>query len=133
MSRENVELIERSFAEWDLNGEPPWHLLHPDVVVADHDILDAGDYRGIAGVRRWLEDWSAAWSDFTMEPEEFIDAGEHVVAVLRMKATGRGSSVSVERQDAIVYAVADGKIARLDYFNNRAQAFAAAGLADDTE
>jgi ketosteroid isomerase-like protein len=106
-------------------------MLHEEIEVHDHDILDAGEYRGLAGFGRWLEDWAAAWSGFSMEPEEFIDAGERVVAVVRMKATGRGRGVSVDRQDAMVWEIGpDRKFVRVDYFNNRAQAMKAVGLAE---
>jgi ketosteroid isomerase-like protein len=131
MSRENVELVRESLERFVATGEPAWDVLHEEIEVHDHDILDAGEYRGLAGVRRWFEDWSAAWSGFSMEPEEFIDAGERVVAVVRMKATGRGSGVSVDRQDAMVWEVGpDRKLVRVDYFNNREQAMKAVGLAE---
>jgi ketosteroid isomerase-like protein len=130
MSQQNVAIIQRSFVTWDETGEPDWDLMHEDIEVHDHDIMDAGEYRGRAGVVRWLEDWGTAWSEFSMEPEEFLDAGERVVAVIRMRARGRGSSVQVERQDALVFELRDGKIARTDYFNDRQQALDAAGLTE---
>ncbi len=128
MSQENVELVQTAIGHFVATGEPQWSVTHEEVEVYDHDILDAGDYRGHAGFAHWLEDWAAAWSDFSMEPEEFLDAGEPVVAVISMKATGRGSGVEVQRQDAIVCKVQDGKIVRLDYYNNRAHALKAVGL-----
>jgi hypothetical protein len=47
-----------------------------------------------------------------------------------MTATGRASGVTVDRQDAMVFAFQGEKIVRLDYFNNRAQALAQAGLTE---
>ncbi len=92
--------------------------------------MDAGEYRGRTGVERWLSDWETAWSDFGMRAEEFIDVGEHRVLVfVRMSATGRESNVNVEREDAILYALTDGLISRIDYYNNRPEALAAAGIA----
>ena len=125
-----VEIVRDSLRIWRESGEPAWELCHPDIEVRDHDILDAGEYRGRPGVERWLSDWESAWSDFTMDAEELVDAGEGVViAFVKMRATGRGSAVSVERDDAIVYRLRDGLIAEVDYFNNRPEALAAAGLA----
>jgi ketosteroid isomerase-like protein len=49
--------------------------------------------------------------------------------VFRMKATGVSSGVAVERQDAMVLTVRDGKVVRLDYYNNRDEALEAVGLA----
>ena len=81
-------------------------------------------------MERWLSDWETAWSDFGMRAEEFIDVGEHRVLVfVRMSATGRESNVNVEREDAILYALTDGLISRIDYYNNRPEALAAAGIA----
>jgi ketosteroid isomerase-like protein len=128
MSQENVEIIQQGFVVWGATGEPDWSMVHDEVEAYDHDILDAGEYRGRAGVERWLEDWASAWSEFSMEPEEFIDAGKCVVVVIRMRAKGRGSTVEVERQDAIVHEMRDGKVVRLDYYNNREDALKAVGL-----
>ena len=130
MSQENLEMVQQSFVVWGKTGEPEWSTMHEEVEVHDHDIMDAGEYRGRSGVERWLEDWSSAWLEFSMDPEEFIDAGERVVFLFRMTATGRGSGVKVERQDAMVFEVRDGMVVRLDYYNNRQQALKAVGLAE---
>lgn len=130
MGAQDVEIVRDALRTWRSTGEPAWDLMHVDAEVHDHDIVDAGEYRGRAGVERWLADWAMAWSSFSMQAEELIDAGEHrVVVLVRMKATGRGSSVSVEREDGLAYQLRDRLIVRLDYYNNRAEAFAAAGLA----
>jgi len=63
-----------------------------------------------------------------MEPEEFLDAGERVVAFILQKTTGHGSGVALERHDAMVFELRDAKIVRLDYYNNRDQAAKAVGL-----
>jgi ketosteroid isomerase-like protein len=128
VSEQNVELIRRTLDDFVARGEPNWNVLHRDVEVHDHDIMDAGDYRGHAGFGRWLEDWTAAWSEFTLEPKEYLDAGDRVVSVFRMTATGRTSGATVEREDAIVWQVRDDEVVRLDYYNNRAQALEQAGL-----
>jgi ketosteroid isomerase-like protein len=130
VSQENVELAQKALGQFIATGEPAWDLTHGDVEVYDHDIMDGEDYRGHAGVVRWLEDWSSAWSEFTMEPEEFIDAGDRVVAVVRMRATGRSSGLVLDRQDAVVQELRDGMIVRLDYYNSRDQALKAVGLED---
>jgi hypothetical protein len=129
VSDANVELIRDALQTWRRTGEPAWELTHPDVEVRDHDIMDAGEYRGHEGVARWLVDWGTAWSGFTMDVEEVIEAGESgVVALIRIGATGRESGISVEREDAVVYEVRDGLIVQVDYYNDRAVALAAAGL-----
>jgi ketosteroid isomerase-like protein len=103
--------------------------MHEAIEVHDHDVIDADEYRGHAGLRRWFEDWSSAWAEFSIEPEEMLDAGERVVAVFRLRAKGRGSGVEVERHDAMVFELREGKICRIDYYNNRRDALKAVGLA----
>ena len=132
MSLENVELVRDGFEHFVATGEPAWNTLHEHVEVRDHDIMDGREYRGHADVRRWLfEDWASAWSDYSAEPEEFIDVDdERVITVSRVKATGRSSGVEIERQDAMVFLVRDRQIVRLDYYNSKQQALQAVGLAE---
>jgi ketosteroid isomerase-like protein len=47
-----------------------------------------------------------------------------------MRATGRRSGVSIERNDAIVSTFRDGKVTRIDYYNDQAQALEAVGLSE---
>jgi ketosteroid isomerase-like protein len=70
-----------------------------------------------------------AWAEWSIEPDEFIDAGPSVVIFIRMNAKGRGSGIEVQRQDALVYEIRDGMITRVDYYNDRKQALEAVRLA----
>jgi ketosteroid isomerase-like protein len=130
MSQENVELAQRVLGHFVATGEVPWHLADPEIEVHDHDTPDQGDYRGHAGFARWLEDWGAAWADWSIEPDEFIDAGNAVVIFICMKAEGRGSGIEVDREDALVYEIRDGMVTCVDYYNDRNQALKAVGLAE---
>jgi ketosteroid isomerase-like protein len=122
-----VDLVRRSLEAF-VAGELLWDTIDEDVEIHDHDILDAGEYRGRSGFTRWVEDWGAGLPVISLDLQEFIDAGDAVVAVFLLKARARGSSVDVERQDGVVYRCRDGKIVRLDYFNSRQQALEAVGL-----
>jgi ketosteroid isomerase-like protein len=57
-----------------------------------------------------------------------VDAGDRVVSLFRIRAVGAGSGVPVERGDGIVWTFRDGKLARLDYFNDQGAALEAVGL-----
>lgn len=129
MSQQKVEIVQQAYAHFAATGEPAWNTVHEEVEIHDHDLtLDASEHRGHAGYAQWIENWAAVFSDFSIEAEEFIDAGECVVAVLRMKATGRGSGVTLDRQDAMVCRMRDQKVVRIDYYNSRDQALKAVGL-----
>ena len=103
-------------------------MFDEDVEIYDHDTPDQGVYRGHAGVASWLEEWGAAWAAWSIEPEEFIDAGDSVVILIRMTAEGRGSGIEVDRRDALVYEICDGLIKRVHYYNDRDEALKAVGL-----
>jgi ketosteroid isomerase-like protein len=129
MTQENLALVRR-LLECFIAGEVLWDALDEAVEIHDHDILDAGEYRGHAGVMRWVEDWGAGLPVVSFDLQELIDAGDVVVAVILLKARGRDSSVDVERQDAIVYQLRNGRVTRFDYYNSRQQALDAVGPAD---
>ena len=117
----NDDLIER--------GEIRWDLIDPDVVVVDHDLPDAGDYRGHEGFRKWLlEDWGSAWESYTIEPEQYVDAGDSVVSVFTLTARGKGSGVETRRRNAIVNTVQNARITRVEYYTTEEEARAAAGV-----
>jgi ketosteroid isomerase-like protein len=128
MSQEDVEIVRQGLESF-VAGAINWETMDEEIEIHDHDILDAGQYRGHSGFTRWVEDWGAGLPVVSIELQEFIDADECVVAVFLLKAKPRGGSVDVERQDAIVYKVRNGKIHRLDYYNSKQQALEAAGLA----
>ena len=109
-------------------GEPQWEIIDIEVEIHDHDIPDAGIYRGHDGWRDWTAQFGEAWESWTMEPEEYIDGGDgKVVTVVRLSARGKGSGVSVERVDGIVSTLRDGKVVRVDYYNSPAEALEATG------
>ena len=129
MSQENVETVRASYdaqARGDL--EAALAAADPEIEVYDHDILDAREYRGVEGVLHWQADWEGSWETWRWEPEDFIEAGDRVVAILRVRAKGRHSGVEVERVDAAVFTFAHNKVVRLDYYNDRSQALKAVGL-----
>ena len=128
MSQANLAIVQSAWSHFAETGEPDFTTMHPDVEVHDHDIPDAGTYQGHDGFRRWADDWGRAWETYSMRPENFIDAGDRIVVFIRMTATGGGSGVTLRRQDGMVYEVRDGLIVRIDYFNNRSDALAAAGM-----
>jgi ketosteroid isomerase-like protein len=130
MSEENVEFVRRRFGS-ALEGDWETALakLDPKVEIHDFDLPDAGVYHGHDGFRAWLERWSDGWESWRMEDVEFRSAGDDgVIALFRVVARARHTGIELERDDAIVYRIRDGRIARLEYFNDQRAALDAAGL-----
>ena len=131
MSQENVDLVQRFYQGYFETGEPSWDLVDEAVELRDHDAPDqTGVYRGHAGIRRWLDDWNAAWAEWSFEMEELIDADDYIVVVVRMHTKGLGSGLELDRQDAVVYLCRNGKLIRADYYNSKEQALGAVGLSE---
>jgi ketosteroid isomerase-like protein len=129
MSEGNLEIVREAHERFTETGQPMWERVDAGTEVFDHDIPDAQNpYRGMDGVTKWLSDFEEAWVSYEMEVERLIDAGERVVSLFRIRAVGAGSGALVERGDAMVWTFRNGKLARLDYFNDQAEALKAAGL-----
>ncbi|MQA74223.1 MAG: hypothetical protein GEU88_07780 [Solirubrobacterales bacterium] len=124
----NIELARRGVERFLRTGEPRWDDLDPEIEIHDHDVPDAGTYRGPDGFREWIADWAQAWESFVIQPEEYLAAADKVVAVVRVSARGKGSGVPVERLDGMVWTVRGGKAVRLDYYGSRVEALESVGL-----
>ncbi len=88
-----------------------------------------GTYRGHEGVRELWEDVRNIFGDYRNEPEQLIDAGDRVVAFVCIRGRGGRSGAEVEARIAHVFTLRDGRIMRVDSFEDRDEALRAAGLA----
>jgi ketosteroid isomerase-like protein len=86
-------------------------------------------YWGLDGLRdAWL-DWLSPWESYRAEIEDVIDARDGRVVVLsRDYARPKGTDAEVYFIGAPVWTVRDGKIARIEFYWNRAEGLLAAGL-----
>jgi ketosteroid isomerase-like protein len=85
-------------------------------------------YEGHAGIWRFYSEVRDVWASYVWEPEELMEAGDNVVALLRSGGRGRGSGVEVERRTAMVWTVLEGRATALRFFRDRNDALKAAGL-----
>ena len=92
-------------------------------------VMDSA-YHGHDGVRRFWRDAVSVFGEVDLDVEELIDAGVQVVAVIREREVGRASRVPVEASHTAVWTLADGKVTRMQVFDDRADALKAVGLAE---
>lgn len=104
-------------------------LLHEEIEVHDFDLPDAGVYRGLEGVGRWLADWDAPWEEWSAHVHDYFDLGTQVATLNHLQAR-TGSGLAVDRQDSQLFTMRDGKIAKLEYFG---EADTAIERADDPD
>jgi ketosteroid isomerase-like protein len=133
MSQENVETARIAYEAWNRRElQSVLDLLHPDVVWEENVQVFTGMdriYRGHEGFLKWdREAFSEVWESIAGEPVEFIDAGDHVVALVRLSGKGEGSGVNVEMAVYNVFTFRDDKVARRRLYTDRAEALEAAGL-----
>ena len=83
-----------------------------------------------AAIRFWGE-IDETMEELTLEPQEFIDAGDRVATRLRHHGRGKGSGVEINEE--LYHQVAtfrDGRIVRMEYFAEWDEALDAAGLSE---
>jgi ketosteroid isomerase-like protein len=99
MSQENVEIVRQAWeAYMRHDNETALALYHPEAELRHP--LDGSVYQGLDGVRAFFGDWHAAWSELLAnDVEEWIDAGDEVIAAMRIRARGRSSGAVVERRE----------------------------------
>jgi ketosteroid isomerase-like protein len=129
MSQENVEVIRRGYEHFEATGEPIWDDFAETLEIRDHQSPDQGYYVGHAGWKRWIDDWSAAWSEWSVEVEDIVEAGDSVLVLIHHTARGSSTGLDMDSHDGILYGFRDGKVVTIDYYTGREHALEAAGLA----
>jgi ketosteroid isomerase-like protein len=89
-------------------------------------VFNPAVYEGHDGIRRFYAEVRDVWDRYTWEPEELIERGDLVVALLRSSGTGRGSGIELERSTAMVWRVRQGRAMSVRFFRNREAALDAA-------
>ncbi len=132
MSRENVEIVRRSFeafARGDFEAAFAAHDAGTEWRTAA-DEPDQQTYQGIAGLRRFVDSLLDHWEDRfadVMEFEAFIDRGDWVIAPWTARLQGRASGVSVQVRETYAAQVRAGKIVRVEEYRTKEEALEAVG------
>ena len=132
MSQEHVEAVRRSLDGWNRGDFEAWvESAHPEVEwVSDVSRRIEGSetvYRGLAGMRRYWDEWHAGW-EVKMDVTEIRDLGDTILAVANVRTRGGASGVDLEEPVAYVFEFEDGLARRVRSYLDPQQAFAAVGL-----
>ena len=145
MSRADVELVRGLLAPFEQGDIAPifrddaisaaMQAALADTLTADfecdfvRDDVGRATYSGVDGLRTAWLDWLLPWESYHAVVEDVIDAnGGRVVVLTRDHARPKGAGAEVYFEGAPVWTVRDGKVARIEFYWNRAEGLAAAGL-----
>jgi ketosteroid isomerase-like protein len=124
MPQSDLEIVRAIYDAWR-DGKSARAFIAADVeYVNPPDAVEPGTRRG-PDAFRGIRD---AYDDVRIEPQEFIDAGSDVVVIATVHATGRGSGVPIEWHHGYIWTIEAGRAVRFRWFNNPAEALAAAGI-----
>ena len=144
MSQENVDLIlsvqpskdvdlvelHRNDEAWAAWIEKLAAHIHPDVECVRPSVPGGTVHRGPDGLRALSLDWLSAWTSYRSTVEEAIDCGDRVLTLQRSYARLGSDTQEIEFAPGNVWTLRDGRIARVAYYANQADALEAAGLAE---
>jgi ketosteroid isomerase-like protein len=131
VTAENVEIVRLAFECFERRDwERAAGLYDPGV--EQHGTVGGVEegqvLRGPEAIRRSLESEDEIWAEHRMEPEEFIDAGDRVVVLIREYQRGKTSGIETGVETAVIMDLRDGRIVRAQGYMDRAEALRAAGL-----
>ena len=133
MSQENVEIVQRAliaaFVSQPPDAETLREVLDPDCVLVSNWGIEETEYHGVDEALAATGELNGVWESWMQEVERVVDArDEGVVALLRLRATGRGSAVPVEFGWAMVCTLRNGRVATARVVLSQADALKAVGL-----
>jgi len=134
MSQENVELVRDALAHFRETRQPRFEFLAPEFVWDVRSFpgwTGKAEFHGADGLSEFMAEWTAAYSDWTYDVEELIDADEgRVVATLLQRGRLKDSDAWVDLRVAFLYTVKAGLVERIEAYASPEQALQAAGLSE---
>jgi ketosteroid isomerase-like protein len=133
MSQAQVEIVRRAYEAGRRGDRESFMDLFAENVVWDlsrSDFPDGRIYHGLEGVREWLRGLEDAFQDIDQEVEEITDLGQdRVLTVIHTVGHGQFSKIGIDYRFAAISTFREGKIVRMDRYDDRAEALEAVGLA----
>jgi hypothetical protein len=145
MSQENVEIVKklhpgadtdlvalsRDSAAWTAVAESVSGLFEPDFELEVVGLTGLNTiHTGVSGFRdAWL-DWLAPWETYHDELQEALDLGDSVLLLGRHRGTREKTSPEVSAAFAALYTLRNGRVFRVQYYADQAEALKAVGLAE---
>jgi ketosteroid isomerase-like protein len=135
MSERNVEIVRRLAQAGDSEGYEAALAVAEEIFAEDVEWVEdpswpgGGAYRGLPAIRALLAERTDSFA-IDQITERLIDAGDDVVSFIRWRGRGESSGAEADMRVATVLTLRDGKVTRVRFFLDRAEALRAVGLSD---
>src|ERR687896_404389 len=117
MSRENVEVVRRTYAEWARGNMKAGVEFFDAQIVFESFMPDSTERvvaKGPEAVEAFMREFLAQWRDYRLIGEDFREVGPSHVAVSGYQtATGRVSGIATFDSMCSVWAFRNGRVVRL--------------------
>jgi uncharacterized protein len=130
MSQENVEIVRGAFDAFQEGDVGQMLDLMADDLITYRADPDGATYHGKEGFLQATADWTEDFSEWSVIPEEFIDAGDRVLVRVRQMARGEASGIPVEGEFWFVFEIRGRRVVELSFYVRRGEALEAAGLSE---
>jgi uncharacterized protein len=129
LEQENIQRVKDGYAAF-LRGDMPavLEVLADDiewVVSGPSDLPGAGTHSGKQAVHAWFGTLAENLEFQVFEPREFIAQGDKVVSLVYVEATVRRNGRKIINHEAHVWTLRDGKVARIQFYQDTATSVAA--------
>ena len=130
MPRREVDMLQASYdLIWRHHRLDPLQALRPDFEWVVPGYLEGEVKRGPDEVTAFFEEWIDSFDAMEVD-YEFREAPDgRVLALVDMRGVGRESGAATEMRMAQLWSFEDGRARRMVFYDDRAEALAAAGLA----
>ncbi len=126
MSQENVEIVRAAAVAYNRGDlDALMDFFDPEV---DFVTLLLGNHHGKEAIRPLFEENRKTLSGYRLDPDELIDAGDQVIAVVHVGGAGATSGITLDDRIALVATLKGGLIVRQQTFRNKTEALEAVGL-----
>jgi|Tabmets5t2r1_1033131.scaffolds.fasta_scaffold51009_1 ketosteroid isomerase-like protein len=131
MSREDVEIVRRSFDAWNAGDLEAVRDCYTEDAVIQTPITEFGrTFEGDDPIGRWAAEMGETWAEVRWDVERICEGDGVVVSFYRSISVGRQSGIEVVRDLTGVTRIRDGLIASERVYLDRGEALEAAGLSE---
>jgi ketosteroid isomerase-like protein len=126
-NKEIFEVMTAAYGRGDIDGA--LEFIDPEIEwIEPTEMPGSATYHGRDGVRKSMTKFVGAWTDYSVDHPELIEAGDRLLVHAHMKGKGRTSGAPAELHQWQVYTFRDGKVIRAEMYLDEEEARRVVGL-----